>query len=118
MLNTITPHKPLYRIDEDRTETNPDGSTKSPADIAFYPDRNNPEFRSIQTQMREIYGGAQVYEFDGKGKSMGLVTAPGINMRGALSDIMQIYRDENRTDMVDAISEALKRFNTAPSLRP
>ncbi len=118
MLNQTPPDPPIYQFDESRTVTDPDGSTTTPSNIAFYPNRHHPNFKEMQGMILSGYGRVSVYELDARGRQMGLVTAPGINPRAALDDVRQYYLSQGNNEMAGAITDAMRRFNPSPALRP
>lgn len=118
MLNKEIPEPPAYKFDEDRTVTNADGSTTAPANAAFFPNRFSPEYSVTKDVMRQTYGNVQAFEFDGNGRRMGLLLAPGLDARNELNNVMQFYRSQGNDSMVKSIMEGLTRLRPAPSLQP
>lgn len=118
MLNREVAEPPVYKIDEDRTVTNADGSSTTPANAVFFPNRYTAEYGVTKDVMRQTYGNVQVFEFDGNGRRMGLLLAPGLDVRKELNEIMQVYRSQGNDSMVKSIMEGLTRLRPAPSLQP
>lgn len=101
--------EPVFKGDEDQAIENADGTIRIPTSVAFFANRAHSAYAPTKDEMKGTYGSVRESVFDANGYRMGLLTAPGLDPRKEIAELIELFRRDEDASVVRGLTQWMQR---------
>lgn len=109
---------PIVKADESRAVEYADGTSFMPTSAAFFLNRGHSQYAPTKDAIRDTYGSVREHVFDANGHRMGLLTAPGLDPRKELHELIEHFRAAGEAGAVRGITQWMQQLQRGAAPAP